>query len=77
MSKIRPPWTDDQVAALNAWQHGPMHPFTCGGNHAIHVILEATTDGWVCPDCPYTQDWAHDFMADPMEGNDVGPGQVR
>ena len=28
---ITPPWSPEQVAALNAWQHNPwVHPFTCG-----------------------------------------------
>lgn len=62
MTKVIAPWTAEQVAALNRWQRlGYVHPFTCpnGWN------LVATTAGWVCPGtCGYTQDWAHDFMAD-------------
>jgi hypothetical protein len=32
-------------------------------------LLLATPQGWVCPvpSCPYTQDWAHDFMVDYTE----------
>ena len=26
--------------------------------------LVATEAGWVCPGCPYTQDWAPTWMAD-------------
>lgn len=25
--------------------------------------LVATINGWICPTCDYTQDWAHEFMA--------------
>ena len=63
--KIRPPWTPEQVAALNEFQRrGGMHPFTCVCNS--NKILLATGKGWLCPSgCGYTQDWAHAFMADP------------
>ena len=27
-------------------------------------ILVATTEGWACPSCNYTQDWALTFMGD-------------
>lgn len=64
--RITAPFTDEQVIQLNSWQANcPFHPFTCGREHDLHVQLVATRDGWVCPDpdCNYTQDWAHDFMA--------------
>jgi hypothetical protein len=65
-------FTDDEVESLNAYQHsGAFHPFTCGsGNRtdAHHLdgegLLVATNDGWHCPYCDYTQDWAHQFMKD-------------
>jgi hypothetical protein len=68
-----PPWSKDQVAALNRYQReGWMHPFTCGsGNRTDEHHLDgegklvATKDGWICPYCPYTQDWAFDFMFKP------------
>ena len=65
---IYAPWTDEQVTALNAFQHhGRMHPFTCGAVHSSgrSPILVATPAEWICPDpeCDYTQDWAHAFMA--------------
>ena len=61
------PWTAEQVDALNAWQTASMtHPFTCGRCRDAGVggecALTATTAGWVCDTCDYTQDWAHDFM---------------
>ena len=66
---IRPPWTAEQVAALNMFQRrGGMHPFTCGGEHTTgSPMLVAREDGWHCPDpyhegCDYTQDWAHAWM---------------
>jgi hypothetical protein len=69
---IQAPWTEEQVAALNAFQQrAPFHPFTCGyrDDHyaANQGILVATTTGWVCPyrGCQYTQDWASPFMMDP------------
>lgn len=68
MAQIKAPWTEGQVAALNRWQECDwVHPFTCGGpNKADHRDPErkliAHTEGWLCLDCTYTQDWAHDFM---------------
>ena len=72
------PWTDAQVAALNRFQtSGRFHPFTCGGKRTDEAHrayrrehggdlgqLVATTNGWVCPVCGYTQDWAHAAMFD-------------
>lgn len=71
---IQAPWTQGQVNALNAYQlRNDRHPFTCANqgrqDHAVsalagqHTVLIATPEGWVCPACDYTQDWAHDFMA--------------
>ena len=68
--KIKPPWDDAIVAALNAFQErGDLHPFTCPRDHFTdgEVKLRATRKGWACtaaPACGYTQDWAHSFMAD-------------
>lgn len=60
---LRAPWTSEQIAALNAFQHnGRFHPFTCGTDSG-HRVLLATPDGWVCEDCEYRQTWAHEFMA--------------
>lgn len=64
---FKAPFTDEQVAKLNEWQHcGKVHPFTCPGGKpdcAGHRELIATKDGWVCHCGDYRQDWAHDFMA--------------
>lgn len=72
MPVIKAPFTPKQVEALNLYQKsGFMHPFTCGsGNRKDdkHLdgdgVLEATPDGWICPYCDYTQDWARSFMTD-------------
>jgi hypothetical protein len=75
MSMIRKPFTDDQVRELNRYQTaGFFHPFTCG-NAQCREILLATVEGWVCPKCDYTQNWAHEFMADKM-ANDNGEALI-
>jgi hypothetical protein len=60
-----PPWTQDEVASLNAYQAcGYAHPFT-NGDGAEQVDLIATPDGWVRETAgPIVQYWAHTFMAD-------------
>ena len=62
---LRAPWPAQTVAALNDYQAaGWFHPFTCPVfNHQADLV--ATADGWICPDCDYTQDWAWPFMAAP------------
>lgn len=63
--KIYAPFTREQVVALNEWQRAEwLHPFTCRDrdDHVGGGELVATVSGWVCPQCPYTQDWAHRFM---------------
>jgi hypothetical protein len=78
--KITAPFTLEQVKYLNAFQKsGWMHPFTCGFNRtdANHLdgegVLVATEAGWICPFCPYTQDWAHGFMAEPLPAFPFNP----
>ena len=57
------PWTDKQIAILKAWQQNDkVHPYTCG-NDSNHSPLIPTVAGWICKDCDYTQDWAHDHDA--------------
>jgi hypothetical protein len=65
MAIIKAPFTEEQVKNLEHWQKsGFVHPFTCakqgGGKHAL---LIPSKDGWLCPTCGYTQDWAHGYMA--------------
>jgi len=60
---IKAPFTKDQVKNLNEFQSiGFMHPFTCGNDHSGDNLLVATENGWVCPTCTYTQDWAYTSM---------------
>jgi hypothetical protein len=57
---MKAPFTQEQVESLNAYQEaGVFHAFTCG---SCGATLVATEQGWKCPDCDYTQDWAHDWM---------------
>lgn len=64
--RIWAPWPDGLVAALNdAQDTGLTHPYTCpdrdDGRHLWTSdlgVLVATRGGWVCPTCPYRQDWA-------------------
>jgi DNA-binding NtrC family response regulator len=80
MKHIHAPFSPDQVESLNRYQRSGLgHPFTCGNNRgskahkkAMKVrgdkdlgVLVATSNGWVCPACSYTQQYAYDFMADP------------
>lgn len=56
-TKCYAPWTHAQVECLKARQGHPMyHPYTCG-NDSNHKVLVPTTNGWVCEDCDYTQNW--------------------
>lgn len=66
LSAGRAPWTPVQVARLNEFQHDDeFHAFTCRNRdpetpdrgEGDFGILVATTQGWVCRDCDYTQDW--------------------
>lgn len=55
---IRAPFTDAQVASLTAHQNSSAaHPYTCGHN-SLHPPLIAVTEGWICEECDYTQEWA-------------------
>lgn len=72
-------WSPDEVKLLNRWQQlRIVHPFTCGNNrmdekHRAYQAehggdygqLVATENGWVCPACGYTQEWAHQAMVNP------------
>ncbi len=75
------PWGRDQVDSLNRYQEsGLMHPYTCPNRAIDHRetggdrgVLVATVDGWRCPDCDYTQDWAHRWSADGTWEQLAGP----
>jgi hypothetical protein len=58
---LKAPWTDEQIDALERFQHMPhAHPFTCP-EHSDRALV-ATRKGWICRYCNYTQDWTNDFM---------------
>jgi hypothetical protein len=64
---VAAPWGPDEVASLAGYQHsGSAHPFTCGDDacrgRTHGVPLMATSVGWECPGCGYTQNWAWVFM---------------
>lgn len=62
--KIEAPFTDDQVASINAFQQsGLMHEFTCTTRHQAGSALFATREGMRCPGCDYLQTWVHTYMA--------------
>lgn len=66
VGRIEAPWTDDQVASLNAYQASDAyHPFTGErGPKGEEVTLIATPSGWVESEGgSVVQTWAHDFMA--------------
>ncbi len=80
--RIRAPFTDEQVIALNRWQGDPsVHPFTCPADgssgswkHSDRRILIATYERWECPRCAYVQHWAHAYMASPTESTTAAEG---
>lgn len=58
--KLTEPFTPDQVASINEYQHSDhYHPFTCRDGD----ILIATETGMECSTCGHKQDWVHAFMA--------------
>jgi hypothetical protein len=62
------PFSAEQVLRLNSYQMAaPAHPFTCLLDHPDRRLV-ATLKGWVCPHCPYKQQWAHAFMVSWPEG---------
>jgi hypothetical protein len=68
------PWTDEQVAALNAFQRAlVIHPYTCS---KTSTDLVATRGGWHCPcGCGHDQRWADPMMLDTRfhSRNDIVP----
>jgi hypothetical protein len=59
--------SQEQVDKLNNHQKNPIyHPYTCGGNRTDEHHLDgegklvATTTGWICPYCEYTQPYRYD-----------------
>lgn len=76
--KIYSPFTPDQVKHLNAYQGNSFwHPFTCARRddtlHPDEGALVATIGGWICPYCDYRQDWAHQWMTNPIKTRPRSP----
>jgi len=66
MIAVNAPWTDDQVASLNAFQNDERnHPFTGRRKtDGSNTLLIATPSGWIEEKGgPVVQAWAHDWMA--------------
>lgn len=63
-SKLKAPFTAEQVDKLNEWQSlGYVHEFTCPGHEGGGSrTLVATRRGWICCHCDYKQNWAHGMM---------------
>ncbi|KRR21319.1 hypothetical protein CQ14_06630 [Bradyrhizobium lablabi] len=60
MTFANAPWTDEEVVNLNRWQSvGWVHEYTCPNDHSGSRVLVAGRNGWSCPSCVYTQNWAH------------------
>lgn len=77
IQQIRAPFTPDQVEQLNRYQNfGFVHEFTCANNHEGNRVLIASAEGWKCPSCDYTQNWAHAFMADKEELDFMESGYI-
>lgn len=70
MAIHRAPWDDKIVASLTAYQKAnAVHGYTCPiDGH----LLKAKSDGWHCPKCNYTQNWAN-YM-DTVYGTPYGEG---
>jgi hypothetical protein len=68
---VHAPWSLEQVIALNDYQRrDDFHEYTCAHDHGEESrVLVATQNGWVCPSCDYTQDWAHKMVLDFMMGS--------
>lgn len=67
VKQVSPPWSQDQIDSLNAFQLADfVHPFTGTRKpNGDETVLIATTEGWVEePGGPVVQTWAHAFMAD-------------
>ena len=64
-------WAEETVKGLEKYQRdGRFHPYTCP-NRSLEThpyragdrdfgMLVPTTEGWVCRDCDYRQDWYMD-----------------
>jgi ribosomal protein S27AE len=74
-------WPPEQVEQLNRIQRGELdgNPHTCpnrsimphhDNGREIGCLL-ATKDGWVCPDCGYTEGVLHDLSQETLSATDM------
>lgn len=58
------PFNQFQVDMVNAFQRAQSsRPYTCRASR-LHRDLVANKRGLNCPDCLYTQQWAHTWVTD-------------
>ncbi len=63
MIKYYAPWSLHQIECLQRRQDSyTFHPYTCG-NDSQHDNLVPTSNGWICKDCDFTQNW---FLIDEL-----------
>lgn len=64
--QIRAPFTDDQVASINAYQRSDTpRPYSCRARPGPrHGLLIATADRFGCPDCDYTRQGCYVWLGD-------------
>jgi hypothetical protein len=72
--KIYPPWSDEEVVLLRAFQDShPAEALVCQLPHyaPVTTFLVATILGMVCPEegCGATQEWAYAYMLEGGSGS--------
>ncbi len=61
--QVKAPFTKEEAEKLNQYQKlGFLHEFTCPNKHPDRTLIAKEGEGWHCPHCDYTQNWAHLFM---------------
>jgi hypothetical protein len=73
--KIYPPWSDEEVVVLRAWQNAhPVEAMLCTQNTHFSpptLPMVATILGMCCQEegCGYTQEWAYAYMLEDALGS--------
>lgn len=66
--RVLAPFTKEEADKLNEYQKlGFVHEFTCVNDHPNRTLIAKEGAGWYCPNCDYTQNWAHAFMLEAEE----------
>ena len=64
MERTEAPFTKEQAESINGYQQaGVFHEFTCGSENCREALVATDGGGLYCPQCDYTQNWVHDWMA--------------